>query len=78
MGLLKPRRKPRRPIRPYTTLHCVAARNQVGWCRGLCNPLDGRGACGRVAPHSLLGRTQTAILNYRERQSRDDPESDPG
>lgn len=72
MGLLKPKRRPGRPIRPYTTLHCVVARNQVGWCRALCTPLDGHGACGRVAPHSLRGRTQTAIANYKRGLRRDD------
>jgi hypothetical protein len=66
MGLLKPKRRRRRALRSYTVLHCVAARNQVGWCRGLCTPIDGYGPCGRLAPHGLRGRTQTAIANSRD------------
>ena len=61
MSLLRPKRSRRKPMREYTVLHCVAARNQVGWCRGLCSPVDGHGPCGRVAPHALVGRTQRAI-----------------
>jgi hypothetical protein len=73
MGLLKPKRSRRKPLREYTVLHCVAARNQVGWCRGLCTPVAGLGPCGRVAPHGLLGRTQEAIVKYNERPpDRDD------
>lgn len=71
MGLLKPRRRRRKLLRNYTTLHCVAARNQVGWCRGLCTPVDGHGPCGRVAPHGLLGRTQEAMIDYGARRPGD-------
>jgi hypothetical protein len=68
MGLIKPRRCRRRPLRPYTTLRCVVARNQVGWCRGICRPIGGRGLCGRLAPHALRGRTQLAIAKYEKRK----------
>jgi hypothetical protein len=44
------------------------AGHQVGWCRGLCDPIEGRGLCGRVAPHSLQGRTQQAIAAHRARR----------
>ncbi len=64
MGLLNPKKKRRKPLRSYTTMHCVAARNQVGYCRGLCTPIDGVGPCGRVAPHALIGRTQTALVDH--------------
>ena len=67
MGLLKPRRKKKKLLRQYTTVACPASRLQVGWCRGLCTPIDGMGPCGRVAPHTLLGRTQLAILKSNER-----------
>lgn len=43
--------------------------HQASWCRGLCRPLDGRGICGRLAPHAMLDRTQLAILRYKERQA---------
>jgi hypothetical protein len=53
------RRKKR--LRTYNTIRCPLAGHQVGWCRGLCTPIDDVGLCGRIAPHSLQGRTQRAI-----------------
>jgi hypothetical protein len=41
---------------------CPYTRNRSVWCYGLCVPEGGRGRCGRVAHHSLRGRTQRAIL----------------
>jgi hypothetical protein len=41
--------------------------HQVSWCRGLCTPTDGHGMCGRLAPHAMVGRTQAAIIRYKER-----------
>lgn len=32
----------------------------------LCEFKDGIGLCGRVAPHSIEGRTQRAIRRYNE------------
>jgi hypothetical protein len=80
MGLLKPRKRRGRPLRTHTTMHCVMARGQVGWCRGLCTPMDGLGPCGRVAPHALLGRTQSAIARSKRRPPRpdDSPSSTEG
>jgi hypothetical protein len=40
-------------------------RNRATWCRGLCDPVRGIGACGRMAPHQMTGRTQRAILRRR-------------
>ena len=54
-------------VRAYSTLRCPFNGFQVSWCRGLCDPIDERGFCGRRAPHRLVGRTQAAIASYRDR-----------
>jgi len=69
MGVIKKKRRAARPPRPYTTLRCLAAGHQGTWCRGLCTPIEGKGLCGRVAPHALKGRTQLAIAGYKSRQA---------
>lgn len=72
MALLKKRRsvleRKQRGLRRYTVVRCPLAGHQVGWCRGLCEPVGERGLCGRVAPHSLQGRTQRAIAGYQARR----------
>lgn len=74
MSLLRKRKRSSRRrvrgLRTYTTVRCPLAGHQVGWCRGLCTPVGTQGLCGRVAPHSLQGRTQRAISEYQERQAR--------
>ena len=57
-----------RGLRAYTVVRCPMNGQQVGWCRGLCEPVEGRGLCGRVAPHGLQGRTQLAIAAQRARR----------
>ena len=47
---------------------CPRTRNRTNWCYGWCVPADGIGACGRVAPHGIMGRTQLAILHHKNRQ----------
>jgi hypothetical protein len=32
-------------------------------------PIDGLGQCGRLAYHSMVGRTQAAIIAYKKRRS---------
>ncbi len=61
MSLLHPR--PTVKLRATLTIGCTMARGKPGWCRGLCQPVDGIGACGRVAPHALVSRFQQAILD---------------
>ena len=69
--LLKHRRRAKR-LRLNTTLRCPQNGYQASWCRGLCLPIDGRGVCGRDAPHALgPGRTQRAIAAQQERAARD-------
>jgi hypothetical protein len=45
-------------------LGCAMSRHRSKFCFGICKPLHGLGACGRLAPHSLRGRTQIAIANH--------------
>jgi hypothetical protein len=72
MALLRPKHRRRRTSirqRPFTTLSCPFNGHQVSWCRQLCEPVDGRGYCGRIATHDMLGRTQVAILGYKARRA---------
>ena len=70
MALLRPkdeRKGSRVALRAYTTLRCPFNGHQVSWCRGLCEPIDDHGHCGRLAPHLMTDRTQAAIATYRAR-----------
>lgn len=56
-------------IKKYTYLGCPMTRNRSAWCYRICPPdAEGHGRCGRIAPHSLLGNTQMAILNYKKKK----------
>jgi len=67
VALLRPKKnRSGARFREYTTLRCPFNGHQVSWCRGLCVPIDGSGICGRIAAHSMVDRTQTAIANYLE------------
>ena len=50
-----------RKLPKYTYLGCSVTRHREASCRGLCVPIDGIGACGRLAPHSMTSRIQQAI-----------------
>lgn len=54
----------------YRSLRCPYNGRQVSFCRGLCAPIAGVGACGRLAPHAMLGRTQLAIARHTARTAR--------
>ena len=47
-------------------LGCAAYEHghRITWCRFICTPVNDRGACGRLAPHSIQGKTQSAIAAY--------------
>jgi hypothetical protein len=47
---------------------CTRSMNRTSLCFRLCRPVAGKGECGRIAGHALLGRTQLAILESRRRQ----------
>lgn len=56
-------------IREHKHLGCPMTRNRTPWCFRICTPdPDGKGECGRVAPHTLMGATQLAIKKQSERQ----------
>ncbi len=64
MLLLKNLTKSPGSLPAYRSLACPYNGRQVSFCRGLCAPIAGRGTCGRLAPHAMLGRTQLAIARY--------------
>lgn len=39
-------------------------RSRTNWCYRMCVPVNGLGLCGRIAPHTLRGRTDLAIERY--------------
>ena len=72
MALLRPRGDRKRiSFRSYTTIQCPYNGHQVSFCRGLCEPINGKGHCGRIAPHAMIGRTQAAIASYQARAVKD-------
>jgi hypothetical protein len=46
---------------------CTRTANRTTLCFRLCQPVAGRGECGRIAGHAYLGRTQLAIIAQRRR-----------
>jgi hypothetical protein len=40
---------------------CPLTKSRTNWCYRMCMPVNGLGACGRIAPHTLRGRTDLAI-----------------
>jgi hypothetical protein len=56
---------PRPVLQPYSYLGCPETVARVPWCYRICKPINGLGTCGRVAPHTLLGRVQRAIARYQ-------------
>jgi hypothetical protein len=58
----------KRTTKPFVPRHSsivCSVSGVVSICRGLCEPIEGLGICGRLAPHAMIGRTQKAIQNYR-------------
>lgn len=43
---------------------CPLTKNRTPWCFAMCTPIEGMGFCGRIAPHTLVGRTKLAILKH--------------
>jgi len=46
------------------TWGCPLTRSRTNWCYRMCVPVNGLGVCGRIAPHTLRGRTDLAIERY--------------
>ena len=61
---------------PAFTFHgCVVTKHRSKSCRAMCIPINGIGACGRIAPHAMVGRIQAAIGAHKrelERQAREE------
>ena len=56
---------------PAFTFHgCVVTKHRSKSCRALCRPINGIGACGRIAPHSMLSRIQASIAAYKREMER--------
>lgn len=68
-------KRDRRGVPEYTVLGCPLTKSHALWCHGLCVPKDGIGVCGRIAPHTVQGRTQMAILKYKVRKAKEARES---
>jgi hypothetical protein len=60
-----------RPHRTGTfrgTWGCPLTKSRTNWCYRMCVPVNGLGVCGRIAPHTLRGRTDLAIEKYLTRR----------
>ncbi len=65
MGILDKSRRTGRALPLRRTLPCPLVGHQASWCRFLCEPIEERGICGRLAPHSMQDRTQRAIARHQ-------------
>lgn len=54
---------------PDFHIGCPLTNNRSSWCNAFCVPIGGYGACGRIAPHALRGRTQRAIDKVKRRMA---------
>ena len=61
-------KRERKRVPEYTVLGCPLTKSHSLWCHGLCVPKEGIGFCGRVAPHTVTGKTQIAILKHKIKQ----------
>jgi hypothetical protein len=68
-------KRERSRVPEYTVLGCPLTKSHSLWCHGLCAPKNGIGLCGRIAPHTVPGKTQMAILKYKIRQLQAQKES---
>lgn len=58
-------KRERKSVPEYTVRGCPLTKSHSLWCHGFCVPEDGIGLCGRVAPHTVQGRTQMAIMKHK-------------
>ncbi len=67
-NVVKKKRK-RKSLPEYTYRGCPLTHNSTPWCFRLCAPsAEGKGRCGRIAPHTLKGKTELAIAAYNRRK----------
>jgi hypothetical protein len=56
-------------VREYYWVGCPLTKNRAAWCFRLCDPdAEGKGQCGRLAPHGLRSRTQRAIAEHNRQK----------
>ena len=67
----QPRLKKTHNRTPDFNIGCPLTHNRSSWCNAFCVPKGIYGACGRIAPHALRGRTQRAIDSFKENNSED-------
>jgi ribosomal protein L34E len=58
----------KKKLPPYTYLGCSVTKDRTPWCRSVCEPIDGKGQCGRDFPGHMEGRLQEAVKNYKLQQ----------
>jgi uncharacterized protein (TIGR00369 family) len=62
MTLRKIKIRTSKGMKDYTYLGCPLTRNRTPWCFRMCVPdPEGKGECGRIAPHSFKSRIQKGI-----------------
>lgn len=66
----QPRLKKTRNRTPDFNIGCPLTNNRSSWCNAFCVPEGVIGACGRIAPHAVKGRTQRAIDSYKANQAK--------
>ena len=70
MRICKSKSRSGEHVQQYTYLGCPLTRNRTAWCFRLCVPdADGRGRCGRIAPHALKSRIQECIERFNKRRA---------
>jgi len=66
MSLLRPKHAHKRTaFRSYTIIECPYNGHQVSFCRGLCEPIEGHGHCGRLAPHAMIASNRSPFTLNR-------------
>ena len=56
-------------IQEYTYLGCPLTLSNSAWCYRMCDPDgEGKGRCGRIAPHTLKSYIQTNIEKHNQKQ----------
>lgn len=59
----------KRGVREYYWVGCPLTKNRTAWCFRICDPdVEGKGQCGRLAPHGLKGKTQRAIADHNAKK----------
>ena len=70
MSTVITKKRTREKAPDYRHLGCPLTKSHTLWCFHLCTPVQGKGDCGRLAPHGILGKTREAILRHRQEQLR--------